>query len=211
MALVPFEMVGRISGNNLSALKTPNETQVSKNMDEMTNVSADETLTGNQKMNRFNEELNDYTVFANKVVNTQPIAHQPPSKQQQQQEKEDMFRALPKTLQNNANAFMKEMEKHPNIIQWNAVNSEVSVEGKTLNGSNIVDLIGHVMRSRKTVKAPVHGDAFLKILTNLNVPEEFVKNKYQIPKFRSYKHNVDDDDDDLDNNNIDDDDGEDEI
>ena len=88
---------------------------------------------------------------------------------------------------------MKELEKHPNIIQWNPVNSEVSVEGKTLKGSNIGDLIGHVMRSRKTVKAPVHGDTFLKILANLNVPEEFVKNKYQIPKFRSYKHNDPDD------------------
>ena len=66
MALVPFEMVGRMSGNNMSALKTPNETQVSKNMDGMTNVLADETLTGKQKMNRFNEELNDYTVFETK-------------------------------------------------------------------------------------------------------------------------------------------------
>ena len=56
MDLVPFEMVGRMSGNNLSALKTPNETQVAKNMDGMTSVLADETLTGNQKMNRFNEE-----------------------------------------------------------------------------------------------------------------------------------------------------------
>ena len=95
---------------------------------------------------------------------------------------------------------MKELEKHPNIIQWNPVNSEVTVEGKTLKWSNIVDLIAHVMRSRKTAKAPVHGDAFLKILANLNVPEEFVKNKYQISKFRSYKQNVDDPDDiDVDN------------
>ena len=47
MALVPFEMVGRMSGNNLSALKTPNETQVAKNVDEMTNVLADETLIVN--------------------------------------------------------------------------------------------------------------------------------------------------------------------
>ena len=93
MTLVPFEMVGRMSGNNLSALKTPNETQVAKSMDEMTNVLADETLTGNQKMNRFNEELNDYTVFANKVINTQPLT-QPP--QQQQQGNEDMFNTLPK-------------------------------------------------------------------------------------------------------------------
>ena len=41
------------------------------------------------------------------------------------------------------------------------------------------------------------------MLANLNVPEEFVKNKYQISKFRSYKHN------DLDD--IDVDHGEDEI
>ena len=133
MALVPFEMVSSTSGNNLSALKTPNVTRVAKNMVEMSNVLADETLTGNQKMNRFNEELNDYTVFENNVVNTQPLA-QPPQQQQQQQEKEGMFSTLPQTIQNNTNALMKELEKHPNIIQWNPVNSAVTVEGKTLKG-----------------------------------------------------------------------------
>jgi hypothetical protein len=181
MALVPFDMVGKM--NDLNTLKVPNETQVVKNFENMSNVLEDETLTDNQKMNRYNEELNDYNVFANKVVNPSLHTATVPLKP-----KEDTFNAIPKSFQKNANALMEELKKYPQIIQWNPINHEVAINGKPLRGSNIIDLIGHVMRSRKTTKDPVHGDAFLKKLANLNIPEELVKNKYQISKFRSYKN-----------------------
>ena len=184
MALVPFEMVNKM--NDLSALKVPNEAQVVKNMNEMTNVLADDSLTDNQKMNRFNKELNDYTVFAEKVV-SEKMPVQPPQQQQHEERNEDMFNAIPKSFQNNANVLMRELKKYPNIIQWNPVNHEVMVKGTALRGSNIIDLISHVMRSRKTAKVPIHGDTFLKTLADLNVPEEIIKNKHQISKFRSYK------------------------
>ena len=158
-------------------------------MNEMSNILDDEKLTNNKKINQFNEKLNDYAIFAEKVVN---INETTPVKHVEIEPVENMFNAIPKTFQNNANALMSELKKHPNIIQWNPINHEVSIKGKPLKGSNIIDLIGHVMRSRKTTKAPVHGDTFLKILAGLNMPEEFVKNKYQIAKFRAYKHGDDD-------------------
>ena len=58
-----------------------------------------------------------------------------------------------------------------------------------------------VMRTRKTAKVTVHGSSFLKILADLNLPESFVKNKYRISQFRSYKRNVDGDIDEDDGDN----------
>ncbi len=70
------------------------------------------------------------------------------------------------------------------------------MEGRTLRGSNIIGLIGDVMRTRKSAKLPAHGNSFLQTLAKLNLPESFVKNKCRISQLRSYKHADDDDDDD---------------
>ena len=67
---------------------------------------------------------------------------------------------------------------------------DVSVKEQTLKGSNVGDLISDVMR-RKAAKVPIHGSSFLKTLADLNLPESFVKNKYRISQFRSYKRNTD--------------------
>ena len=85
--------------------------------------------------------------------------------------------ALPKTFQNSAKHLVKELERYPQNISWNADNKEVIIDGKTLPGSNIVDLIGDVLRNRKTVPSPLHADTFLKLLANLNIPDELVRNK----------------------------------
>ncbi len=65
-----------------------------------------------------------------------------------------------------------------------------------LRGSNIVDLVGDVLRNRKTAKTPTHSEEFIKLLANLNVPEEFVKNRNRISSFRFHKQNAQSDDDD---------------
>ena len=69
----------------------------------------------------------------------------------------------------------------------------------------MVDLISDVMRTRKTENFQFMeaGSSFLKIIADINLPESFVKNKYRITQFRSYKRNadgdIDEDDDDYDN------------
>ncbi len=187
MALVPFETLSRVR-TSLDVLKVPNESQVSKNMNEMSKILANESLSRTEKMNRFNEELNDYTIFADKVLNptiASPTIPSPPATTPQ------TFNALPKTFRENANALMEELKKYPTIIDWDPVSQEVRVKGEALKGSNIVDLIGHVMRSRKTARVPTHSDSFIKTLADLNIPEEFVRNKYEISRFRSYKQGDD--------------------
>ena len=86
------------------------------------------------------------------------------------------------------------------MIQWDPTTHEVSVKGQTLKGSNVMDLISDVMRTRNTAKVPIHGSSFLKTLTDLNLPESFVKSKFRISQFRSYKRNSDGDKIDDDDN-----------
>ena len=45
-------------------------------------------------------------------------------------------------------------------------NNEVTINGEHLPVSNIVDLIGDVLRSRKTTLPPPHSSTFLEMLAN---------------------------------------------
>jgi hypothetical protein len=181
MALIPIEMLGRLKGPNLTPLTNPNRDQVIKKMDEVSSILQDETLPESIKASRINEKVKNYSVFADKLLTpSKSIVHETTDNQ------EELFNSLPNTFRPPAMVLMEELKKHPQAIKWSP-NGEVSVQGTQLRGSNIVDLIGHVLRSRKTTQVPVHGDAFLKVLADLNFPEELVKNKYQLSKFRSYK------------------------
>ena len=96
-----------------------------------------------------------------------------------------MIYSLPKTLQQQAKMLVSRLKQHPNAISW-APNGEVIIHGNRKSGTNIIDLVGGVLRSRKHVR-PQNEQTFLKTLASLNFPEEFVKNKYQLPKYREYK------------------------
>ncbi len=194
MVLVPIDMLEQMKKVNLTPLLNPNKDQVVKEMNEMSSILSS-NLPESLKASRFNESVKNYSTFANKLSPTVQEKPQPPTAQPN-----DMFNSLPSTYRTPANVLMKELQKHPNVIQWDPATHEVTVEGRILRGSNIVDLIGDVMRTRKSAKLPAHGNSFLQTLAKLNLPESFVKNKYRISQFRSYKHvsdsNDDDDDDD---------------
>lgn len=64
-------------------------------------------------------------------------------------------------------------------IGWNK-NGELTTSGVTLPGTNIVDLIGDVMRARKTVAAPPGIDQFARGLSEINVPREVVGNRNRL-------------------------------
>ena len=198
MALIPIEMLDQMKKANLTPLTQPNKDRVVKEMAEMSSLLRDEGLPDSLKASRYSEKLKDYSTFANKLIE--------PTVQKQQQSspsvhpQQDMFASLPTTYRAPANVLMRELEKYPHMIQWNPTTHEVSVKGQTLKGSNVVDLISDVMRTRKTAKVPIHGSSFLKTLADLNLPESFVKNKYRISQFRSYKRSADGDKIDDDDN-----------
>ena len=99
-----------------------------------------------------------------------------------------MIQSVPKTLQTQAKLLLSRLKQHPNTILW-APNGEVIIQGNRKSGTNIIDLVGGLLRTRKNVH-PQNEHSFLKSLASLNLPEEFIRNKNQLPRYREYKRKL---------------------
>lgn len=69
-------------------------------------------------------------------------------------------------------------------ISWNS-DGTVSIKGGVIPGSNITDLVGDVMRSRKNVN-PKGIDSFASLLTEINMPKEFIGNPKRLNLIQRY-------------------------
>jgi hypothetical protein len=206
MALVPIDMLSMIkrSHEDLTPLTNPNKDQVLKKMGHVTDILQDEQLPEDIKTSRLNEEINKYSIFANKLLKPLSIEKTTPAINKVTVVPDDILSSIPKTYHASAKVLLDKLRKHPKLIKWSPLNHEVEVRGRKLKGSNIVDLVNNVIRTRKNIPDPVYGDTFLKVLADLNLPEELVKNKKHINKFRSLKQKFDESGDD---GNISEDDG----
>lgn len=89
-------------------------------------------------------------------------------------EKEEILNIIPKTYRNKADAVINKLKSHSDRISWND-QGVVSIDGETLSGSNITDLIGDILRPLKR-KQPTGSDKFLHFLYDINLPMECVGN-----------------------------------
>ena len=77
-----------------------------------------------------------------------------------------------------------------NIISWSPTNGEVSIRGRRLEGSNIADLVGDVMRSSSSKSSKRENPnrvAFIDALVEMNAPETLIKNRDAFKHFRQMK------------------------
>ena len=184
MALIPLDMLQRLNKPDLTPIKNPSQDQLVKTMEQMSNVLNDNSIPDDIKSSRYNEKIKDFTVYADKVTSGNVRT---PSYSTTEPTENKMFYSLPKTFQQPANILLKELEKFPERVQWDNNTNELTIDGKRMVGSNIIDLVGDVMRNRKTVSPLMYSDAFLQLLADVNVPEEFIRNKSRLTQFRSLK------------------------
>ena len=64
----------------------------------------------------------------------------------------------------------------------------MSIHGQRLRGTNIVDLIGDVVRSSPSKFIAPQREQFLNALADANVPETLVKNKTALERYRAIKN-----------------------
>jgi hypothetical protein len=188
MALIPIEMLEQLRSSRPSSLTTltnPVKDQAVKGMAEMRALLQDNSIPDDVKVTRYNEALSNYSTFGDKLLGKSPSPTPAPSALPESAT--PLFEHMPRTLRPPANALMGELEKHPERITWDRQSREVSINGHLLRGSNIVDLITSVVRSRKNAKIPLHANEFLETLAQLKVPEEYIKNKHRIDKFKALK------------------------
>lgn len=87
----------------------------------------------------------------------------------------EILETIPRSFRSQANGLLRWIKKTPEAVQWDE-RGEVSLDGKSIRGSSISDLIGDIVRSRKGF-SPTGRDEFTKVLAKLNTPEDLVRNE----------------------------------
>ena len=94
--------------------------------------------------------------------------------QQQQQQAEpqlsdaNVVESIPVTMRPRATALLSRLKAKPSVVTWDKT-GQVKIEGETIPGSNISDLVSDAMRSRKGFN-PTGSKEFFQALSKLNVP-----------------------------------------
>ena len=88
---------------------------------------------------------------------------------------DDVVESIPKTMRPRATALLSRLKAKPDVITWDKT-GQVKIEGETIPGSNISDLVGDAMRSRKDFN-PTGAKKFFQALSKLNVPKDLVRNQ----------------------------------
>lgn len=159
----------------LSNIKHPIENSLFESAEKMKQIHNSD-LPNEKKVDEHVKELNNFTVLKDKMKAKPAI--------NVNRELQSIADDLPKTLQNQANNFLKRLQQ--NSIDWNE-KGELIVNGKVWSGSNISDLVGNTLRNRKGIR-PAYQTEFLQTLAALNFPEEYMRNKEILSKYRKYKH-----------------------
>lgn len=121
-----------------------------------------------------------------------PQGSQPPPPPQEQPTQEaqpvsesEILKTIPKKFKNQAEGLLRWISKSPEAVTWDE-RGEVSLDGKTIRGSSISDLIGDLVRTRRGF-FPTGRDKFTQVLAKLNTPEDFVRNENRRQLMASFK------------------------
>ena len=82
---------------------------------------------------------------------------------------------IPRTMRPRATALLSRLKAKPDVITWDKT-GQVKIEGETISGSNISDLVSDAMRSRRNFN-PTGAKEFFEALNKLNVPKDLVRNE----------------------------------
>ena len=187
MALVPVEMLETMMNNStLTALQNPNKDQLLKPIESVNILNEDNDLPDNVKANRQARNLKEMSVMASKLI-PKPSTLTRDDTKIDNDDYETRLEHIPKTYQRPAKAILRELKHHSNRLQIDKKTNEVTIDGEKLAHSNLIDLISDVVRPRKTALPPLHASRFLRLLADINIPEQLIGNKIRIKDMRNYK------------------------
>jgi hypothetical protein len=129
------------------------------------------------KMRNYNQLLQKYMTMKN--IRNQPIKLEVDDGESSMLVSEnEVLDGIPATKKEIARLLFNFIRKQDNITI--ARNGEVTINGKRIPESNIVDLVHDTIRDRKTFKAPTGSSPFLKALKDANIPLEYIGNKTRL-------------------------------
>ena len=211
MILVPemeFERIKECDKNDtqssgiLNEVKRPNETELVKIYRNMENALNDDSIPAQEKQQKHVEAMNNFTLLRDRINKkaNEPFARGKSaitdrekadnddedyeSGDERDQTLSDVVDLFPPTLKRTARQLLQRLSKRRDIIDWDD-KGEVKIGGEIRPGSHIGDLIGDIIRTRKTVN-PLRR-TFLNALAKANIPDEFVRNKDALTEYRDIK------------------------
>lgn len=88
----------------------------------------------------------------------------------------EILNAVPNSLKKQASSLLQLMKKNSNYFNWNE-KGEIYVKGQILPNSNLADLFNLIFTNRKNFTELAGKNEFLNALTEMNIPNYYVKNK----------------------------------
>jgi len=88
---------------------------------------------------------------------------------------EEIIDAVPKTSRTLAKSMITRLKANKEHITWND-KGEIAVNGHTIPGSNIIDLINDQLKGRKNFD-PVGWETFTESLNKINMPKYLIRNE----------------------------------
>ena len=92
---------------------------------------------------------------------------------------QDIISTFPISMQKQAERLLNWIKRSNVNICWDE-KGEVAVKDHTIRGSNIIDLIGDLIRYRKTAIPPTGYNPFIRALKETNIPEELIGNRERL-------------------------------
>ena len=152
---------------------------------EMENVLQRNDLTDAEKVQRYNQILQRFLEYSGK--DTGPVPTQaPPSNPLLEQQTIEL---VPKPYQKKAMVLMQRIKDHPDM-GWTKEGAFV-YKGRPVSGSNMIDLVADLMRSRKN-RNPPGWQEFARALQETNIPQELVGNQARWRYMQGYESPSDD-------------------
>lgn len=172
-ALVPHESVSK---------HIPNEKQLTEFDREMAKI-LNSKLTEYEKVQKYYELLQKKMKMENsnlpwtEMVKTEENEKVPITSDNTSDYTSDytslILKSVPKTLVRNTTNLLSVFKSHPDLIKWND-KGEVTIRNQHMKNSNIIDLLNLISTNKK--KSVAAQEEFLKVLEEINIPRNFVKN-----------------------------------
>ena len=134
---------------------------------EMESILHRTDLGDREKVQTYNQVLQRFLEYTGKEKIPSP-SPTPPSNPLLEQQAIDL---APKALKKKAIALMQRIKEHPDM-GWTET-GEFVYKGKAIPRSNIIDLIGDMLRARRNVE-PQGWREFARIMRDTNIPRELV-------------------------------------
>ena len=189
---------GASDGGILQAIRNPEKRQMVQKWNAAQEIFNDSNKPYELRKAEYDEKMGDFHSLKNKISgfrpNYIPISGKRRMIDDGDTEKsiDDIVDLMPDNQKWNARNLMKQIQKNAddNLISWSSNNGEVSIRGKRLEGSNIVDLLDDIMRSssgKMSKRDNPNRTAFINALAEMNAPETLIKNRNALKQFREMK------------------------